>query len=276
MRADRHLRRVRLRAAALLACLPVLFAACTQPVAPQPEPAATTSSASPTPRVFTLVTTGPVTTADPAVALGYTDSLVVTSVYQRLMVVLPDTGELEAGRRHRLLKRPPRLVYASTLPDNLYFHNGHVLDSSDEVQHPAGTAARRRGHLDRVAVGFRRGSTLTRTPSSSSQVYLDNRFSGYALAEQGPRPSWTRRRSTPDTALLETLSIGSGPYEVQTITDSEVTVSRFDKYVGPKTGLLDAMKVQIVADSAAAEAAINDGTADAVWRGLRATPRCSG
>lgn len=268
MRADPHPRRAPFRAVALLACLPVLLAACTQPVEPpRPQPATQSPSASPTPRMFTLVTTGPVTTADPAVATGYTDSMIVNSVYQRLMVVLPDTGELKPDAATDCLFTS-KLVYECTLPDTLSFHNGHVLDASD-VKFSIQRALR----LDVADTSIGLLSALKRivTPNAHTVEfelsYPDNQF-GYALAGQAASIV-DEEAFNPDTPLpLETLPIGSGPYEVQTIAGSEVTVSKFDKYVGPKAGLLDALKVQIVADSVAAEAAINEGTADAVWRSL--------
>ncbi|MCB0912190.1 MAG: hypothetical protein KDB60_11305 [Propionibacteriaceae bacterium] len=264
MRADRHPRRAPVRAVALLACLPLFLAACTQPVQPQPTQS---PSPSPTPRVFTLVTTGALTTADPAIAVGYTDSTVVASVYQRLMLVLPETGELKPDAATDCLFTS-KLVYECTLPEALTFHNGHVLDSSD-VKFSIQRALR----LDTPNTSIGLLSALKRIVTPDAQTvrfelsWPDNQF-GYALAGQAASIV-DEEAFDPDTGLpLETLPIGSGPYEVQTITPTEVTVSRFAKYVGPKTGLLDELKVEVVADSVAAETAINEGTADAVWRSL--------
>lgn len=262
MRADRSPRRARHRLAALLAVTATLLAACTPTVQPPASP-----TASPTPREFTVVTTGPVASADPAVATGATDSLVVTSVYQRLMMVLPESGELKPDAATDCLFTS-KLVYECTLPDNLYFHNGHVLDSSD-VKFSIQRALR----MDVAGTSIGLLSALKRidTPDAHTVKFElswpDNQF-GYALAGQAASIV-DEEAFDPDTALpLQTLPIGSGPYEVRTITDSEVTFTKFDKYVGPKAGLLDDLKLDIVADSVAAEAVINDGTAEAVWRSL--------
>ena len=83
---SRH-RAILTRLAVVLATLGLL-AGCTAPaVLPTQTP-----SASPTPRPFTLLTTDPLTTADPAIATGDTDSMLVNSLYQRLMVVLHSYG----------------------------------------------------------------------------------------------------------------------------------------------------------------------------------------
>ncbi len=262
MRADPPRRRARHRVAVQLAATATLLAACTPTVQPPTSP-----TVSPTPREFTVVTTGPVVTADPAVATGATDSLVVTSVYQRLMMVLPESGELKPDAATDCLFTS-KLVYECTLPDNLYFHNGHVLDSSD-VKFSIQRALRM--DVEGTSIGLLSALKRIDTPDAHTVRFElswpDNQF-GYALAGQAASIV-DEEAFNPDTALpLETLPIGSGPYEVRTITDSEVTFSKFDKYVGPKAGLLDDLKLEIVADSVAAEAVITDGTAEAVWRSL--------
>lgn len=264
MRADRHPRRPGIRTTALVALLPLLLAACTQAV---PSVPTQTPTPSPTPRMFTLLTTGAVTTADPAMAVDSTDSMVVTSLYQRLMMVLPETGELKPDAATDCLFTS-KLVYECTLPQDLVFHNGDVLDSSD-VKFSIERALR----LDTPDTSIGLLSALKRIDTPDPQTvrfelsWPDNQF-GYALA--GQAASIVDEESfDPDTALpLETVPIGSGPYQVQAITPSELTVSKFEKYVGPKAGLLEELKVQIVPDSVAAETAIAEGTADAVWRSL--------
>lgn len=239
-----------------------LLAACTPTTAPTLTPSGTA-----TPRQFTVITTGPVTTADPAVATADTDSIVVNSVYQRLMMVLPSTGELKPDVATDCLFTS-RTVYECTLPDNLMFHNGHVLDSSD-VKFSLQRALR----MDTAGTSIWLLSALKRIATPDARTvefhlsWADNQF-GYALAGQAASIV-DEEVFDPDTALpLETLPIGSGPYEVETIEATGVQVSKFVKYVGPKTGLLAALKLGVVADSVAAEAAIAEGTADVVWRSL--------
>jgi peptide/nickel transport system substrate-binding protein len=214
-----------------------------------------------------VATTGAVATADPAVATGNTDSLVATSIYQRLMMVLPATGELKPDAATDCLFTS-KLVYQCTLPANLFFHNGHVLDS-DDVKFSIQRALR----IDApgTSVGLLSALERIETPDATTVRFElswpDNQF-GYALAAQAASIV-DSEAFDPDQALpLETLPVGSGPYEVRTITDKVVTFRKFEKYVGPKTGLLDELRLQVLADSVAAESAIADGTVEAVWRSL--------
>lgn len=264
MRADRHPRRAprAARAAVALATL-ALVSACTAPdVSPTQTP-----SPSATPRQFTVLTTGPISTADPATAVADTDSILVNSIYQRLMVVLPETGELKPDAATDCLFTA-KLTYECTLPDNLSFHNGHVVDSSD-VKFSIQRALRMA--TPGTSVGQLSALKRIDTPDAHTVQFElswpDNQF-GYALAGQAASIV-DAEAFNPDTELpLETLPIGSGPYEVRTITATEVTFTRFEKYIGPKAGLLTDLRLSVAPDSAAAEEAIAKGTADVVWRSL--------
>ena len=239
-----------------------LLAGCTPAVLPTVSPSPTV-----TPRPFTVLTTGPMTTADPAVATGDTDSMLVTSVYQRLMVVLPETGELKPDAATDCLFTS-KLIYECTLPELLFFHNGHVLDSSDvrfSLQralrmNTAGTSISLLAALQKIEV---RDARTIRFRLS----WADNQF-GYALAGQAASIV-DEEVFDPDGPLpLLTLPIGSGPYTVRTVEAEQASFAKFEKYVGPKAGLLDELKLSIAADSVAAEAAIAEGTVDVVWRSL--------
>jgi peptide/nickel transport system substrate-binding protein len=261
MRADHHPRRALLGWAALLS-VPVLIAGCTPTVEPTQSPSVTA-----TPREFTVITTGAITTADPAVAIGDTDSIVVTSLYQRLMVVLPDSGELKPDAATDCLFTS-KLVYECTLPDTLKFHNGNVLDSAD-VKFSIQRALR----LDAPGSSVRMLSALKRIETPDAHTvrfelsWPDNQF-GFALA--GQAASIVDAQSfDPDTPLpLQEIPIGSGPYSVSSISATGATFTKFVKYVGAKAGLLSALKLSVVADSVAAEEAIAKGTAEVVWRSL--------
>ncbi len=262
MPVDGRVRRAAL-VTATVALLGGLLAACTPTVAPP----TTSPSGSATPREFTVATTGPITTADPAVAVEDSDSILVNSIYQRLMLVLPGTGELKPDAATDCLFTS-RLVYECKLPENMFFHNGHVLDSGDvkfSIQRalrlsPQNTSVPLLAALKRIDTPDERTVTFHLS-------WADNQF-GYALAGQAVSIV-DSEAFNPDTALpLETLPIGSGPYEVRTIEPGQVAFSRFDKYIGPKAGLLQELRLAVLADSVAAEAAIADGTADVVWRSL--------
>ena len=239
-----------------------LLAGCTPAVLPTVSPSPTV-----TPRPFTVLTTGPMTTADPAVATGDTDSMLVTSVYQRLMVVLPETGELKPDAATDCLFTS-KLIYECTLPELLFFHNGHVLDSSDvrfSLQralrmNTAGTSISLLAALQKIEV---RDARTIRFRLS----WADNQF-GYALAGQAASIV-DEEVFDPDEPLpLLTLPIGSGPYAVRTVEAERASGVTVEKYIGPKAGLLDELTLTIARDSVAAEAAIAEGTADVVWRSL--------
>jgi peptide/nickel transport system substrate-binding protein len=264
MRADPHPPRARRRAPLVVLGLSLaLLAACTPTVQPTQTPSGTA-----TPRAFTVITTGGMSTADPALAVSGTDSILVNSIYQRLMVVLPGSGELKPDAATDCLFTS-KLTYECTLPDDLLFHNGHVLDSSD-VKFSIQRALR----LDTPGSSIRLLSALKRidTPDAHTVRFQlswpDNQF-GYGLATQAASIV-DEQVFDPDSPLpLETaLPVGSGPYAVGSITPESATFTRFEKYVGAKKGLLDSLTLSVVADSVAAEEAIEKGTADVVWRGL--------
>lgn len=261
MRADPHPRRAAVKLAVAAATLSLLTA-CTPDVLPPNSP-----SGSQTPREFTVVTTGPITTADPALALGDTDSILVNSVYQRLMLVLPGSGELKPDAATDCLFTS-RLVYECTLPGNLLFHNGHTLDSGD-VKFSIQRALRLGGPDTSIELlsALRRIDTPDSRTIRFHLSWADNQF-GYALAGQAASIV-DSEAFDPDLPLpLETLPIGSGPYQVRTIEEGQASFGKFAKYVGPKVGLLDQLTLAVVADSVAAETAIAEGTADLVWRSL--------
>ncbi len=242
----------------------LIVAGCTGPV----EPTATPSpSVSPSARPFTVSTSGPITTADPALARADTDALIVTNVYQRLMHVQTDTGELKPDAATDCYFSS-ETVYECTLPEGLHFHNGHELTSSD-VRFSIQRALR----LDTAGTGVKLLDSLVRitTPDALTVrfalAYADNRF-GYALAALAASIV-DEQVFDPDTGLpLESVPAGSGPYQVTAIDADHVGFSRYLDYLGPVSGVLDEIRLERVADSVAAETAIAEGTTDVVWRTL--------
>ncbi|HQZ00406.1 MAG TPA: ABC transporter substrate-binding protein [Propionicimonas sp.] len=207
------------------------------------------------------------TTADPVVAVGDTDSMLATSVYQRLMHVLPGTGELKPDLATDCLFTS-RTVYECTLPDELTFHNGDVLDSSD-VKFSLQRALRM--GTTNTSIGLLAALKRIDTPDARTVRFhlswADNQF-GYALAGQAASVV-DEQVYDPDAPLpLETPPVGSGQFQVTSIAAEEVSFTRFDTYVGPREAILTELRLQVVADSVAAEAAIAEGTADVVWRSL--------
>ncbi len=245
--------------AALLA-----LAGCTAPVEPTPT---LSPSPTPTPRDFTVSTSGPITTADPALARGDTDALIVTNVYQRLMQIQTDTGELKPDAATDCYFTS-ETIYECTLPEGLLFHNGDELTSSD-----VRFSIQRVLRLDTPGTGVKLLDALIRVAAPDPTIvrfylsYADNRF-GYALASLATSIV-DEAGYDPDSGLpLEQLPVGSGPYQVDEIDQDQVVFTRYLDYTGPVGGALDLIRLERVADSVAAETAIADGSTDVVWRTL--------
>ena len=243
----------------------ILLAGCTPDLPlPSEEP---TPSPTPTARDFTVSTSGPIRSADPAVALGDTDALIATNIYQRLMHVQTDTGELKPDAATDCIISA-ETIYECTLPQTLTFHNGNALTSSD-VRFSIQRALR----LDVAGTAVSLLDSLVRISVPDPQTvrfhlaYADKRF-GYALTSVAA--SIVDEESfDPDAALpLDALPIGSGPYRVDQIGEDAVVFSRYVDYAGPVAGVIDRIRLQHVADSVAAETAIAEATTDVVWRTL--------
>ena len=250
------------RAAAAGAVLTALLTACTPVVGPS-----VSRSVTPPPRDFTIMTSERLDTADPATATSDVDSIVTINTYQRLMLVLPASGDLKPDAATDCFFAS-RTVYQCTLPEGLTFHNGHELTSSDvkfsieralRLNAP-GTSISMLGALDRI-------EALDPTTIRFHLGWADNQF-GYALA--GPAASIVDQEVyDPDTPLgAVTLPVGSGPYRVNSMDEGGVTFVLNEQYHGPLVGDLPRIRLARVADSVAAEAAIADGSTDMVWRTL--------
>lgn len=242
----------------------VVVAGCTAPVEPTPT---VTPSPTPTAREFTVSTSGPIGTADPALARADTDVLIATNIYQRLMYVQTDTGELKPDAATDCYFSS-ETVYECTLPEGLVFHNGAALTASD-VRFSIQRALR----LDIAGTAVRLLDALVRISVPDAQTvrfhlaYPDNRF-GYALASVATSII-DEAAFDPDGGLpLEQLPVGSGPYQVSEIDADQVVFDRYLDYVGPVSGAIDRIRLERLADSVAAETAIAEGTTDVVWRTL--------
>lgn len=249
------------------------LAACTpsQP-APVPIPVVSSTSASPsaspTPKVdyLTVGTVDPITSLDPAFITGPTGATVVDSVYQRLMTVLPTTGELKPDAADCLFTS--KVVYECTLVEGLTFHNGDILDSSDvkfSIQRALRISAP--GTSASLLSSLRRIDTPDPRTVRFTLEWPDNQF-GYALATAAASIV-DESYYDPDLELAAgTLPNGSGPYQVTAAGPDELTFKRFVGYLGARGGMFPDLKLRILPDSAAAEAAIADASVDVVWRSL--------
>lgn len=235
-----------------------LLAGCTQP-APEPSP-----STSLKPRPFTVAVLGAVTTTDPAVATSRTDSILVTSVYQRLMRVAPGSRDLKPDAATDCAFTS-RVTYECTLPSTLRFHNGDPLDSTD-VRFSIQRLLRMGG--SGTSLGLLSSLRRIETPDAQTVRFVlsrqDNQF-GYALAAQAASIVDSRLYD-PDTALpLATLPVGSGPFSVTEISAKGATLRKAGDYVGPTAALLDELQLTVLPDSLAAEEALAKHTVDVAW-----------
>ena len=264
MPADRRSGRLRLLVSLAIGAV---LAGCTVTT----TPTSPTQSGSPTARPFTVVVTGKVRTLDPAVATSEVDSMLVTSLYQRLMQVPSGgDGELKPDAASECVF-VSRLDYECTLPDSLYFDNGDVLDSGD-VKFSIQRALR--FNTQGTSVGLLSSLTRIETPDTHTVRFVlsrpDNQF-GYALASQAASIV-DSQTFDPDRPLpLEADPNGTGPYQLaDTATATGATLTKYSRYAGTNPGAIDRIALSVVADSATAEAAIAEGTVDVAWNCLDA------
>lgn len=257
-----------MRSAAIALVAALALAGCTPQPAPLPTPTPTPSA----PRPFTVTTTERAGTFDPAAAVTSADAVVALNTFSRLMVVHAEKGELKPDLATDCLYTSPT-TYECELPRELVFHNGHALTASDvkfsiERAYRLGVARTSVALLD----------SLQRVDVVSDQVvrftlrWADTQF-GYALA--APSASIVDEELYDPDAVRpnEGQAIGSGPYQLVTTADDHLVFDRFTDYKGGLTGEIDAIELSFVADSAAAEAAMADGSASAVWRSLTTAAR---
>lgn len=251
-------RRIRPKIVAGVAAV-ALLAGCT---AAPPSPQSSSSSAKPRP--FTVAVLGRVSSTDPAVATSRTDSMLVTSVYQRLMRIAPGSRDLKPDAATDCAFTS-KLTYDCTLPTTLTFHNGDLLDSAD-----VSFSIQRALRMGASGTSVPLLSSLRRieTPNPQTVRFVlsrpDNQF-GFALAGQAASIV-DRRVYDPDTALpLSTLPVGSGPFQVSALSAQGATLVKAAKYIGPTAAQLDQIQVSVLPDSLAAEDALTKHTIDVAW-----------
>ncbi len=254
-------------AAVLVAVL--TLTGCVQTPAPAPTP----TTDSPTPdTTFRIVTTEKPATFDPAAATTSADAIVALNVFSRLMLVHPDDPTPKPDLATDCLYTSPT-IYRCELPAGLVFHNGHALTSSD-VKFSIERAYR----LSVPHSSIRLFDALERVDVVDDRTvdfvlkWEDSQF-GYALATPAAGIVDEELYDPDAVRPNEGQAIGSGPYQLVTTADDHLVFDRFTDYKGGLTGEIDAIELSFVADSAAAEAAMADGSASAVWRSLTTAAR---
>jgi peptide/nickel transport system substrate-binding protein len=258
MGTDSLARRV-LAATALL----LLLTGCRTPgEAPAPTP-----TASSTPRPFTVMSTDQIRVTDPAAITDAASTVLALNVFQRLMTADPGGSVLKPDAARDCLFTTAT-TYTCTLNDDLAFHNGHPLTSSD-VKFSIERAARLRvpGSSVTALSSLRR----VQTPDQKTVRFVlskpDTQF-GWALAS--PAGSIVDEEIYDADRVRDPNDpiIGSGPFVVTKYTGSQLQLSRYDAYVGRNPARLPALVYRSVADSPSIEDAMTRGAVDVVWRGL--------
>jgi peptide/nickel transport system substrate-binding protein len=241
----------------------LLLVACHTP-GERPAP---TPSSSPTPRPFTVMSTDQIRVTDPAAITDAASTVLALNVFQRLMTADPGGSVLKPDAARDCLFTAAN-IYTCTLNDDLAFHNGHPLTSSD-VKFSIERAVRLKipGSSATALSSFRR----IQTPDEKTVRFVlsreDTQF-GWALAS--PAASIVDeevynadRVQDPDEPI-----VGSGPFAVTKYTGNQLQLNRYADYVGRNPAQLPALVYRSVADSPTIEDAMARGVVDVVWRGL--------
>ena len=243
----------------------LLLCACRVPG----EPPAPTPTASSTPRPFTVMSTDRIRVTDPAAITDAASTVLALNVFQRLMTADPGDSVLKPDAARDCLFTSST-IYTCTLNDDLTFHNGHPLTSSD-VKFSIERAARLNvpGSSAVSLKSLRRIQTPDQKTVRFVLSRVDTQF-GWALAS--PAASIVDeevydadRVREPNDAI-----VGSGPFTVAKYTGNQLQLSRFSAYVGRNPARLPALVYRSVADSPTIEDAMTKGAVDVVWRGLDA------
>lgn len=239
----------------------MMLVGCTKPVVPTPSP-----SASATPRMFTVLTTEIPSAFDPAATQTAADAIVALNVFQRLLIVHAGGQELKPDAADCLYTS--ETVYECTLQKDLEFSNGRKLTAED-VKFSIERAYR----LNVTRTSIKLFGALQRVEAVSEDVvrfhlnWPDHDF-GYALAT--PSASIVDRQSYDPDAVSprNILPTGSGPFTLNSVNENGMTFSKNQTYVGATKPNIAPIRLSFVADSLAAEQAMNDNQVDVVWRSL--------
>jgi peptide/nickel transport system substrate-binding protein len=231
------------------------------------EGPAPTPTASSTPRPFTVMSTDQIRVTDPAAITNAASTVLALNVFQRLMTADPGGSVLKPDAARDCLFTTAT-SYTCTLNDDLAFHNGHPLTSSD-VKFSIERAARLKvpGSSASALSSLRR----VQTPDQKTVRFIlfrpDTQF-GWALAS--PAASIVDEEVYDADRVRDPNDpiVGSGPFSVNKYTGSQLQLSRYDAYVGRNPARLPALVYRSVADSPTIEDAMSRGAVDVVWRGL--------
>jgi len=213
------------------------------------------------------MSTDQIRVTDPAAITDAASTVLALNVFQRLMTADPGGSVLKPDAARDCLFTATT-TYTCTLNDDLAFHNGHPLTSSD-VKFSIERAYRLK--VPGSSAGALSSLRRVQTPDAKTVRFVlsrpDTQF-GWALAS--PAASIVDEEVYHADRVQDPTDpiIGSGPFLVTRYTGNMLQLSRYDAYVGRNPARLPALVYRSVADSPTIEDAMSRGTVDVVWRGL--------
>jgi peptide/nickel transport system substrate-binding protein len=234
---------------------------------PGERPAPPTPTASSTPRPFTVMSTDQIRVTDPAAITDAASTVLALNVFQRLMTADPGGSVLKPDAARDCLFTSTT-TYTCTLNENLAFHNGHPLTSSD-VKFTIERAARLNvpGSSAAALSSLRRIQTPDQRTVRFVLSRVDTQF-GWALASPAASIVDEELYNADRVQDLSDPIVGSGPFVVNKYTGNQLQLSRYADYVGRNPAQLRDLVYRSVADSPTIEDAMTKGAVDVVWRGL--------
>jgi peptide/nickel transport system substrate-binding protein len=252
------------RIAALVIMVLAVLTACTDDApAPRPSP-----SDSPTPqRMFTIMTTDTIKTADPAAVADTGSTMLTQNVFQRLMTADPTQRLLKPDAARDCIFES-RTSYECTLRPDLKFSNGDPL-TSDDVRFSIQRALR----LDVPGSSASLLSSLRRveTPNPTTVRFVLSRYDTqfpWALAAPAASIVDSRVYNSDVVQPNDRPIIGSGPFKVISFDKDELDLGKYLDYLGFGQAQVGNAVIKTMPDSASIEEAMTKHETDVVWRGL--------
>jgi peptide/nickel transport system substrate-binding protein len=213
------------------------------------------------------MSTDQIRVTDPAAITDAASTVLSLNAFQRLMTADPGGSVLKPDAARDCLFTSST-TYTCTLNENLAFHNGHPLTSSD-VKFSIERAARLNipGSSAVSLSSLRRVQTPDQKTVRFVLSRVDTQF-GWALAS--PAASIVDEEIY-DADRLQAPNdpiVGSGPFSVTKYTGNQLQLRRYEDYVGRSPAQLPDLVYRSVADSPTIEDAMTKGLVDVVWRGL--------
>lgn len=244
--------------------LAVVLGACTST---GEDPTPTPSGSPAPPRPFTVMTTDKIRSVDPAAITDAGSSSIALNVFQRLMTAEPGQNVLKPDAAKDCIVETPK-TYVCTLNEDLQFHNGHALTSSD-VKFSIERATRLAvpGSSTSLLTSLRRIETPDPLTVKFSLSREDTQF-GWALASPSASIVDEELYDADEVRKVDQPIVGSGPFVVSSFTPDELQLTQNTKYQGKNPPLMKALVLRTMPDSASIEEAMQKGKVDVVWRGL--------